>query len=225
MAAVERAIEQRARGQEIAGWQIPRRRCGSRSAIHAWYIAAGSNATVSATCATISSVHSRPICIREPLPGDSPCSPACTWRPVALSAGTTPTIAAASSVSADDIDQAVGRKLQATSRTAAGRPIDSDRRRSSCRSDTDSRPMPSAAATPASISASTNNCADDAAAAGAERAAHGDFALAGRGARIDEDRHVDAHHDQQQHDRELDRAAAPARSPDRPCRCRHRRRA
>ena len=43
---------------------------------------------------------------------------------------------------------------------------------------------------------------DDAAAAGAERAAHGDLALARRRARVDQDRDVHAHDDEQQHQRE-----------------------
>jgi hypothetical protein len=54
---------------------------------------------VTATCATISAVHSRPIRMRDPLPGESVCSRVWTWRPVALSAGATPTMAAANSVS------------------------------------------------------------------------------------------------------------------------------
>lgn len=55
----------------------------------------GSTATAMATWITTSAVHVRPSCIREPR--EASCwSPPCTLRPVALSAGTTPTMAAAS---------------------------------------------------------------------------------------------------------------------------------
>ena len=85
----------------------------ARMVPHALKTAAGKSATAKPTCATISTVQVFPSRMPEP-PAPMILRPVCTRRPVALSAGTTPTIAAASTLSAPAYRTAPGESSNDT---------------------------------------------------------------------------------------------------------------
>ena len=150
--------------------------------------ASGRNATVIATCTTITVVQNPPN--RSPERAAlSLRSASCTLRFVTRSAGRMPTIAAPNRVSTAAYSTVFSERPSSIQYGVAS-PAENIAmpERSAMRATT----SPTIAATPVSTSASTNSCDDDARAARAERVAHRDLPAARRGAREHERRDVRA---------------------------------